>query len=193
MTITVTATHRAPRVSSLTARTPRGLGWEAIGIVRAMGGPPLHAWLHAPTSTQVISSIVMAEQPRSGTVGPQWHVSIVDRSSPAPARPSGAQVALARCAFDLLVAEEDNHHPGAARHLWLPVDPTERVDCECKATEVQVVEADGYRWSNDPVECRGCELERSMRATGATRPCPIHARTAGDVAAPAAHSLGEQR
>lgn len=109
--------------------------------------------------------------------------TIVDRSSSDPARPSAAQVALARCAFDLLVAEEDNHHPGAARHFWLPVDPTERVDCECKADEVQVTDADGYRWSNAVDRCRGCDLERSMRAVGVSRPCPIHATTTAPNAA----------
>lgn len=161
-------------------RRPTGLGWRLAGIVPDPHAGRMFAWVHLPTSTQVLSAVEVAEQPRSGTPGPQWHISIVDRSTREPRRASAEQIAIARCAFDMLTAEEDNHHPGNARHFWMPVDPTERVDCECKASEVTVEEADGYRWTN-PAEgaCRGCEHERVMRATGLTRPCPLHARTTG--------------
>ncbi len=68
-------------------------------------------------------------------------------------------------------AEEDNHHPGNARHFWRPLDPSHRVDCECKEDEVLVTDADGYRWTNpqDGEPCRGCDFES---LTG--KPCPLH-------------------
>jgi hypothetical protein len=193
----------ARRVNGITVqpREPIGLGWRRVGNVRDPHGVELHGWLHLTTRTQVVTAVAVAEQPRSGTAGPQWHVSIVDRSMPEPLRPTSLQVALARCAFDMLEAEEDNHHPGNARHFWLPVDPTERVDCECKSTETTVEEADGYRWTN-PTDgpCRGCEHERSMRAMGMERPCPLHrpaetppSEDDAPYVCPGCHAVGDER
>lgn len=31
------------------------------------------------------------------------------------------------------VKELRNHEPGNAKHFWCPVDPSRRVDCECKS------------------------------------------------------------
>ena len=178
MTLSLTPRHRSFVPATLQPRVPVGIGWRLLGTTRdPRTGAPLFGWRHAATSTQVLSSLVVAELPRGGATGPQWHVSVVDRSAETPARPSEEQTLLTRCAFDLLTAEEDNHHPGAARQFWLPVEPAERRDCECKETEVQVVDADGYRWSNDPASCRGCELERTMAAVGQTRSCPLHTAT----------------
>lgn len=65
--------------------------------------------------------------------------------------------------------DEDNHHPGVARHLFCPVEEQYRNACECKLTETLVVEPDGYEWSNDEADCRGCFLQRLNGL-----PCPIH-------------------
>lgn len=159
----------------LHAMRPAGLGWVFLTEV-TIDGTRSDLWYHAASSTQVLSSLIQAILPRSGRVGPQWLVSVTDRPRGLdPRRPRPEQVALARCAFDMLTAEEDNHHPGASRHFFLPVDSSERVDCECKATETTVEDADGYRWSNTTEgPCRGCEHERLMRAAGIRRPCPIH-------------------
>ena len=80
-------------------------------------------------------------------------------------------------AFRLEGTEEDNPHPGVARHFWLPVDPTRRVECQCKTDETIVQEPDAYTWTN-PVEgpCRGCELASMLESLGITKPCPIHAQ-----------------
>jgi hypothetical protein len=67
-------------------------------------------------------------------------------------------------------SEEDNHHPGIARHFWMVVDPARRVDCECKVGETVVKEPDGYKWSNDPGACRGCDYARTFPG----HPCPLH-------------------
>lgn len=114
----------------------------------------------------VISALELAEYPSGGGTGPQWHISVSERG----ARPTPKGLKRALISFDLVGAEEDNHHPGIARHFWMPVDPARRVDCECKTDEATVVEPDGYTWTN-PIDgpCRGCEYQR-MHGT----PCPLH-------------------
>lgn len=165
-----------PPNEAFRVRTPAGLGWLALRQVRnAPGRGPLFAWAHAPTGTQVLSELAFAELPKSGRTGPQWLISIVSKVTPEPARPSAAQTKLALCAFGMLGAEEDNHHPGNARYFWLPLDPSERVECECKTDEDVIVEPDGYTWTNPKHgECRGCENEEIQAAVGLVRPCPIH-------------------
>lgn len=146
---------------------PRGAGWvedrEAARVVR--GTVAVSVWRSG--SLSVVSSLVLADLPRGGGVGPQWHVSVSDGG----ARPRRDSVRRALAAFKMLGAEEDNHLPGRARHFWRPLDPAERIDCECKVTEVAVVEPDGHRWSNRREgPCRGCE---GTVFTGI--PCPLHA------------------
>lgn len=120
-------------------------------------------------SILVISSLVMADLPDGSGIGPQWHVSISHRGK----RPQPREVERALRAFGMVGAEEDNHHPGVARHFWRPCDPAHRVDCECKVDEQTVVDADGYRWTNphDAADCRGCEFEKVVG-----KPCPVHAQ-----------------
>lgn len=117
----------------------------------------------------VLSTLEQAHLPGSGDpplVGPQWLVSVsrrgAERCTPDEARH------VVDC-FAMPAYDEDNHHPGVARHLWCPVDPAYRHACECKIDEVLVTDGD-YAWSNDPADCRGCE---GARLWG--RPCPIHA------------------
>ncbi len=116
---------------------------------------------------RVISALELAELPDRSGVGPQWHVSI----SRAGKRPKPTDVRRALRAFGMVGAEEDNHHPGNARHFWLVVDPAHRVDCECKEDEITIVEPDGYKWTNPPdaAACRGCEFEQTIGT-----PCPLH-------------------
>ncbi len=118
---------------------------------------------------RVISALEMAELPDRSGVGPQWHIS-VSRGPKKRPRPTDVRAALR--AFQMHGAEEDNHHPGVARHFWVPVDPAHRVDCECKEEEAVITEPDGYKWTNPREgdgECRGCELSRM---TGAA--CSLH-------------------
>lgn len=128
---------------------------------------------------RVLSALGVAETPRgTGEIIPQWHVSVARLSggfTPRIERPDDHELHLVRQSFGLMVAEEDNHHPGDARHLWLPVDDAHRVDCECKTSEVVVVEPDGYTWTNDvqavedATRCRACEI-----APVVGRACEIH-------------------
>lgn len=122
------------------------------------------AWVYGPI--HVLSSLVEAQMPDGNGVGLQWHISVTTKGK----RPKQHHVRRALRAFDMRKAEEDNHHPGNARHFFLVVDPARRVDCECKTDETVVQDADGYRWSNTKEgACRGCEL---VAVTG--RPCPLH-------------------
>jgi hypothetical protein len=118
----------------------------------------------------VISALEMAESPVDGTPVPQWHVSI----SSAGRRPKPHELRRALHAFGMVGTEEDNHHPGIARHFWLPVDPAHRTSCQCKVDEDVIVEPGDYAWTNPKLgegECRGCEYQRL-----AGKPCPIHAQ-----------------
>lgn len=117
---------------------------------------------------RVLSTLDDMEAPDgSREVIPQWHVSVSRRGK----RPDDADVARALRAFQMENAEEDNHHPGVARHFFMPVDPSRRVTCECKTEETVVTEPDGYRWSNDLKACRGCDF---AALTG--RRCALHLR-----------------
>jgi hypothetical protein len=150
------------------AKRPKGTLWrlERTETMPNTIGLSLH---YVSPKLRVVSSLDLAELPDgSGEVGPQWHVSISARRK----RPKDSLVRLALRDFGLVGAEEDNHHPGVARHFWMAVDPARRSDCECKVTEEVITERDGYRWTNPTdAPCRGCEYERRFG-----RACPIHAR-----------------
>lgn len=151
----------------LSEKRPRGGQWTEIRPAARLDPAPLAQSWWLSGRVLAISTLVMADLPDGAGVGPQWQLSV----SEGGGRPSRLALRQALRAFDLLGAEEDNHHPGIARHFWRPVDPRHRVDCECKTTDVVVVERDGYRWSNDraPEACRGCEFARMSG-----QPCPMH-------------------
>lgn len=150
-------------MSSLRERTPTANGWLRVALVE-------NGSVYESGPIGVISTLDQAELPDRSGIGPQWHISIVRRGR----RPHATDVRRALRAFRMVGSEEDNHHPGNARHFWRPLDPARRVDCECKEDEVLVTDADGYHWTNpqDGEPCRGCEFER---LTG--KPCSLH-RTA---------------
>lgn len=162
-------------VGSYTRKEPAlGSGFRVVGF-----HPSAHAGIeddpiYERAGVRVISSLVVGRMPEGkGDIGPQWHVSISDRGG----RPNDHTRRAALGAFGLAganEAEEDNHHPGRARHFWLVCDEERRVACECKDEEETIVEPDGYRWTNPKPEtgegCRGCEFERTPDGP----PCPIH-------------------
>lgn len=154
-----------------TAKEPAGREWRRIGrtaLGRFAGFTHWgDVWESGPI--RVISSLDIAKLPKSGGLGAQWHISV---TADGDKRPKPHHVRRALRAFGVVDAEEDNHHPGKARHFWLPLTVSERVDCECKTDEVTVTEADGYAWQNAkaPEECRGCEWQRISG-----EPCQAHA------------------
>ena len=121
-------------------KRPTGAGWSWFE-------PPIYrganasGWLRG--NFRILSQIDNIELPKGG-IGPQWIVSISRRGR---RRPTVKECRRLLRHFGMGSAEEDNHEKGIARKFWLPVDPAERVDCECKVDEEQVVEADGYTWS----------------------------------------------
>ena len=133
---------------------PKGRAWRSLPV------PPA-AWI-----PNVISQSMWTDG-RLSVVSS--HVSV----SRFGKRPKPAELARAQREFSIRGWEEDNHHPGHARHYFRPVDPAERVDCECKSNETTHVEPDGYRWTNPTDEpCRGCEFAAQHGKT-----CPIHPLT----------------
>lgn len=163
----VTLGHIASAVPQLFARAPSLPGWQEVPAPPLSGKVlAVRAWTRK--GAVVISALEQAELPDKSGEGPQWHLSVSYKGK----RPRDTDVRATLRAFDMRNAEEDNHHPGIARHFWLPVDPAHRVDCECKEDEEVITEPDGYRWTNPrPGDgpCRGCEMERLQG-----RPCPIH-------------------
>lgn len=155
-------------------RPRRGGGWMEMPLPRAARTETtLEASAWYKGAVRVISELCLAELPGgNGAAGPTWHISVTRFGR----RPMPRDVEHALRDFDLVGAEQDNHHPGAAQHFFLPVDPAHRGQCECKTTEDIIVEPDGYTWTNpklDAVEaCRGCEHERLHG-----KPCPLHQRT----------------
>lgn len=93
---------------------------------------------------RVASQLIIAELPTGDGVGPQWIVSI---SRGGRRRPTNGECRRLLRHLGIGDAEEDNHENGIARKFWYPLDPSQRVDCQCKADEEQVVEPDGYTWS----------------------------------------------
>lgn len=142
--------------------TPASIEWvDGVHV-------PSSAWRH-DLGLRVLSSLEQVELPGSdGLVGPTWHISI---SVAGRRRPTDAQALLGLRAFQMVGAEEDNHHPGVARHYFLPQDPQYRGVCECKVTEKTITDEDGYAWTTPHAEgdCRGCEY---AALTG--KPCPLH-------------------
>jgi hypothetical protein len=158
----------------LCERRPRSSHWlELPPPADLERNLPLHAiskW--ARGTVRVISTLIDTELPGgNGAVGLTWHATI----SRLGKRPKARDVDHFLRDFELVGADEDNHHPGGVRNFFMPVDPAYRRQCECKTTEATIVERDGFTWTNphDVTQgaCRGCELEQ-MRGW----PCPIHGR-----------------
>lgn len=162
--------------ATTTEQRPRGGGWHRLnGPATIPGVEVLSLSWWTDRTVMVCSALENADYPAGGGRGPQWHLSVSLVMRPTPTtRPGRPEVRRTLRAFDLVGAEEDNHHPGIARHFWRPVDPARRVGCECKATEKVITERDGYRWTN-PTDgpCRGCEISQ---LTGVA--CPLHTEAA---------------
>jgi|APDOM4702015159_1054818.scaffolds.fasta_scaffold43601_3 hypothetical protein len=145
---------------------------RAQAVLENRAGDRSSAWQRGPL--KVISALEWAELPDgSGYLGLQWHISV----SRWPERANDDDVKRALRDFGMLGAEEDNHEPGVVRNFWMPLDADARVDCECKTTEVVLVEQDGHVWTNavDPNSCRGCHYEKLFG-----KPCRIHSTAKSD-------------
>lgn len=158
--------RQSGRTNFMNERKPRGGVWVYSRTTTAGSH-----WHHKRRRLHVISAMVDTELPGSGgQFGPTWHVSVSRNGS----RCSDGDLEFMRVAFGMSEddAEEDNHQPGVARHLFMPVDLQWRNQCDCKVDEIQVVEPDGYVWSNTHEGCRGCEFQA---LTG--KICTLHGGT----------------
>lgn len=96
---------------------------------------------------RVFSGVDLMRSPVDKTPTPTWHVSVSAGDGRSSARPvTDAELEVVRRAFGMQAAEEDNHEPGMARHLFLAIDPKHRAACECNVAEVTFIEPDGHRW-----------------------------------------------
>lgn len=152
-------------------RRPSGPGWMQLPTPRTLASGTRSASMWQRGTMSVISALSLSEAPDGS------ERSILQSVSRFGKRPTDRDVRHAREAFGLQGFEEDNHHPGGARHFWQPVDPAERVGCECKVTEDVIVEPDGYTWTNpnNGEPCRGCEHEQTLGT-----PCPLHSAVRGE-------------
>lgn len=129
-------------------RSPRGDGWTqlpdpVVGV---------SMWRHL-TGVFVTSSV-----DRIDGDGPTWHIAVSHTSASGNAVRAGrTAVRLARWAFEMEDAEEDNHAPARIiRSFWLPVDPARRKPCACQVEAPEEVseagppgDRDTYVWRPD--------------------------------------------
>ena len=136
---------------------PRGAGWRRIGRIPTPQPrmSSLIAWEHAREGVRVLSDTGMYESEHQPGRSHQYHISTVALGSATPQRPTPQQFAFVLAAFlpahpdgGQVWWEEDNHHSGVARHVFVPTDPTEHLPCPCKH-EAVITEADGYSYSWD--------------------------------------------
>lgn len=120
-----------------------------MGAVPTGGRSSAVVWqVRGLSGLQVLSAVDVAEDTATGLALPQWHLSVVRREPPAfePGVASDQHMEVVRAAFGMGGAEEDNHGPGVARHLWLVCGRTRQPDCACKADEERIVEGDRIRY-----------------------------------------------
>ncbi len=122
-------------------RPPAWASWTDLGPRPLPGDPFVHVWRRGRLtvfSTVAWTLFYGVEQ---------WHymISVSARGTYA----SDDEVKRALRDFDMQPADEDNHESGAGIRKWFlpcswkPGDPSV---CECKTTEMTVVEPTGYRW-----------------------------------------------
>lgn len=79
---------------------------------------------------------------------PEFHISVTVLTGlayPKSRCATDQELELVRGEFGMGGAEEDNHGPGIARHLWLKVGADRQDACPCKADEERTVEGDRVR------------------------------------------------
>lgn len=131
---------------------PKGGGWKRLGNAHNKGKQRTATviWQCGPIRVLADTSIYRSEV--DGSLNPQHHLSVttVNPFTLRPERVSDVQFQEVIDAFvpDGAWWEEDNHHPGNARHIFIPLYASHQQKCPCKDEEI-VVEEDGYTYSYD--------------------------------------------
>ena len=151
-------------VSAVVSTRPKGTlakGWRFFGVVPVVGYSA-RQWAHE-SGIGVLSAVEMVEQnpPGSGIVMPHYHVSATHQGG-VPRACTDQEMEEVRAAFDMGGAEEDNHGPGIARHLWIMVGRDREPECPCKQDEDRIVEGDRVRYEEgsalaSPEQLATCE------------------------------------
>lgn len=142
-------------------KAPRGPGWvEWPGTADAPLAPGARRFIRidGPLGIQAVSSVDHVANDSGDEPGGhlEWHVSLTRlRRAPegyVPEHATEDDVAFAIDAFRMRGCMEDNHaradgSAGVARNFWLAIDPAKRRDCECKTTEIVIVEPDGFTYT----------------------------------------------
>lgn len=130
---------------------PKVPGWIPAGRVDLPHGGWAEHWIHRGMRLSLFSAVdVVDVEPAKAVIAPHYHVSVVNLRTAIPASCSDEEMERVREAFDLAGAEEDNHGPGKARHLWILCGRTREPQCPCKQDEERTV--DGTRVRHDVPE-----------------------------------------
>lgn len=124
-------------------RPPRGGAWICRGTNGHLDEQLASIWDHPALGVRVLSSIhaVPKNPPGPGSLlVPHWHVSASYRATKPARACTDQEMEVVRRDFAMGGAEEDNHGPGVARHLWLACDEDREPECPCKHDEDRLVE-----------------------------------------------------
>lgn len=133
--------------SIIKPKAPKGTGWRDLGRKPDLtgGGFEVQAWYYPDQGFFVLSAVEVARDADDIEKGPEYHISISDRSSGTPKRidRNGARFVIK--AFGMEDANEDNHVPfGVVRNYWMPVNESLVGHvCPCQDKEPAMVEDKG--------------------------------------------------
>lgn len=123
------------------SKQPTGKGWTFCGF--RMLPPPCYKALlwQSDDGLSVLSAVEDPEGPE------EFHLSAVCFINATKQRVcTDEEMERVRADFGMGGAEEDNHGPGNARHLWLRTDKDTQEECPCKQDEERVVEGSRVRY-----------------------------------------------
>ena len=109
--------------------------------------PEVDMWIHPALRIQVLSSFYLMGDDR---IKPQYHISFTRYFVQELCRPGKEELNFVVGSFLEIGQwwEEDNHFPGNARHIWIPILERDQYECECK-NEMVITTTDGYKFSYD--------------------------------------------
>lgn len=168
-----------------------GRGWRWMGAYPLPTGIVAQGFTHDDHGIRCLSAVEIVEQnpPGSGLMVPHYHVSATFTTPTSRRACTDQELELVREAFGLAGAEEDNHGPGIARHLWIACGREKEPECPCKQDEQRIVEGDRVRHET-PDETRSAV--GSPQGVPGAGPAPQRSVPDGPVRQPAAEHLPQE-